>query len=64
MAIAQILKATDELKDGAQRRGLVSNFTLNFHPLRFHESQRDCGKDGEHGGRNEGRDRRDNGQLG
>ena len=55
MAKAQILKATDELKDSAQLRWSVSNSTLNFRPLRCHEIEGDFATDGEHSGKNEGR---------
>jgi hypothetical protein len=37
MAIAQILEATDELKDSAQPLTPVPNPTLNFDPLRRDE---------------------------
>ena len=52
LAIALILKATKELKDGAQSHESVIISTLNFAPPRCHEIQQRCGTDGEHGGRN------------
>ena len=58
LAIALILKATKDLKDGAQSRASdrsVTHATLNFPLLRYHEIQQLCGTDGERGGRNKGR---------
>ena len=58
LAIALILKATKELRDGAQSHGSdrsVTDPTLNFPPCRCHEIQQLCGTDGEHDGRNEER---------
>ena len=55
LAIAQILKATKELKSGVHTHGFVTNLPLNVPPLRCHEIQRRCRTDGERGGRNKGR---------
>jgi hypothetical protein len=54
MAIAQVLKATSEIKEGTQPHCPVTNSTLNHRPLRYRESPRGYETDGEHGERNDG----------
>ena len=54
MAIAQILKATNELRDSAQLHWQGTNSTLNFRSLRCHEIKRGYAADGEYRGQNKG----------
>ena len=54
MAIAQILRATKELKNGAQSHGSVTDSTLSFPLLRYQKIRQRRGTDGEHGVRDKG----------